>query len=242
MQPGNFITALSFLTRLTPSRVVDKDVFPATLVWFPAAGLVTGLAATLPSWLGLFSAHPWLQGWLITGLSLWITRGLHADGLADIADAWGSSAQGERFWAILKDSRAGPFGVLWLAMALLGQVLAFGILAGSGRYLAICWCFVMGRSLSVAALAICRDLARPGLSSLFAKGATWGVVAAVLAQTALLGISCAPVSSILLGFLAASLALAFLWRLSVRQQGFNGDFMGAAIMLGELASALALLA
>ena len=124
MHPGQFLCALSFLTRLVPPREVDAVDFPKTLLWFPAVGLAVGLAAVLPAWLGLFAHLPWLQGWLIVGLSLWVTRGLHADGLADVADAWGSAATGDRFWAIKKDSRAGPFGVLWLVMAGLGQTLA----------------------------------------------------------------------------------------------------------------------
>ncbi|MFP5222657.1 MAG: adenosylcobinamide-GDP ribazoletransferase [Acidobacteriota bacterium] len=242
MHPSRFLSALSFLTRLVPPRVVDDAEFPRTLPWFPATGLAVGVVAVLPSWLGLFSGHPWLQGWLITGLSLWVTRGLHADGLADVADAWGSAATGDRFWAIMKDSRAGPFGVLWLVMAVLGQALAFGVLAGSGRLLAVCWCFVMGRALSVTALALCRSRVRPGLSSLFAPGATAGMAAFALAQAVVLGLAAAPLSSVCLGLVATGLVLAFLTRLSIRQNGFNGDFMGAAIVLGELAAALALLA
>jgi len=45
-----------------------------------------------------------------------------------------------------------------------------------------------------------------------------------------------------LGIAGEALVLAFLSRLSLRQNGFNGDFMGAAIVLGELVAALALLA
>ena len=242
MHPSHFLSALSFLTRLVPPRVVDDADFPKNLPWFPAVGLAVGLVAVLPAWLELFADHHWLQGWLITGLSLWVTRGLHADGLADVADAWGSAATGDRFWAIMKDSRAGPFGVLWLVMAVLGQALAFGALAATGQFLAVCWCFVMGRALSVAALALCRRRVRPGLSSLFAPGATAGMVAFILAQALVLGLVAAPVSAVCLGLLGSALVLAFLARLSIRQDGFNGDFIGAAIVLGELVAALALLA
>lgn len=242
MHPSHFLSALSFLTRLVPPRVVDDAGFPATLPWFPATGLAVGLVAVLPAWLGLFAAHPWLQGWLITGLGLWITRGLHADGLADVADAWGSAATGDRFWTIMKDSRAGPFGVIWLVTAILGQTLAFGALAGNGRFLAVCWCFVMGRAAGVAALALNRSRVRPGLSALFAPGATPGMAAFILAQAVALGLAAAPVSAVCLGLLGSGLVLTFLTRLSVRQNGFNGDFMGASIVLCELACALALLA
>jgi len=241
MYPG-FLTALSFLTRLWPSRIATGEEFARSLPWFPLVGLVAGLVAVLPVWLGLFSGLFWLQGWLVMGISLWLTRGLHADGLADIADAWGSQASGERFWTILKDSRIGPFGVLGLIMALSGQVFCFGYLAQEGRLGQVVWCFALGRGLSVAALFLCRERVRPGLSALFAPGATPRTLWLVLAQTALLGLILTGLRGLILGLAASGLALFALVRLSGKQQGFNGDFMGACIVLGELAGALAALA
>jgi adenosylcobinamide-GDP ribazoletransferase len=240
--PRHFLTALAFLTRLGPSRVVPVEDFAPALAWFPLAGFAAGGLAVLPAWLGLFSGYPLLQGWLVTGLGLWITRGLHADGLADISDAWGSSARGERFWAILKDSRAGPFGVLGLVTAVTGQILAYGYLAGQQRLGAVCWCFVLGRMVSLAVIGLCRGRVRPGLASLFAPGAEPATLALALIQTVLLGLALTSLRSMLLAFAASGVILAFLTGLSKRQQGMNGDFMGAAIVLGELAAALAALA
>jgi adenosylcobinamide-GDP ribazoletransferase len=241
MHPHSLVHALSFLTRLAPPRILDEADFPKTLIWFPLVGLAVGTLAVLPAWLGLFVALPWLQGWIVAGLALWLTRGLHADGLADIVDAWGSAATGQRFWEIMKDSRAGPFGVIGLVMVLAGQVLAFGYLAGQGRLGAACWCFVLGRTLSLAALTLCRRRVRPGLASLFVPGATTNMLALATAQAVILGLALSDMRTVLLGLVLATLVLAFLVKLSRRQQGFNGDFMGAAIMLGELAGALAAL-
>lgn len=230
--------ALSFLTRLGPPRIVAAEVFPRTLPWFPVVGLLVGALAVLPCSLGLFGAYPALQGWFMVGVSLWLTRGLHADGLADIADAWGSGASGDRFWTILKDSRAGPFAVVGLVMVLAGQGLAFGLLAGQGRYGVICWCFALGRLAALGALAANRDRARPGLSALFAPGASWGVFAVALGVTALAGLALCPASSVLAGLVLAAPVVLALTRLCARKKGFNGDFIGAAVVLGELAGAL----
>ena len=241
MHPRHFLIAVSFLTRLAPPRLVAEEDFPETLPWFPLVGLVLGSICVLPSLFVLFSEHAWLQGWVVAGLSLWLTRGLHADGLADIADAWGSGAVGERFWSILKDSRAGPFGVLGLVMVLGGQILAFGALAGEGRLGAVCWCFVLGRLVSLVALSLCRNLVRPGLSSLFAPGANGKAMALAMVLTLVLGLALTSFKAVALGLGISVLILVFLVRLARRQQGFNGDFMGAAIMLGELAGVLAAL-
>jgi len=232
------LNALSFLTRLGPPRLVAQEDFPKTLAWFPVVGLVVGVLSLLPVLLGLFAGYPWLQGWLVAGLSLWLTRGLHADGLADIADAWGSRAEGDRFWTILKDSRAGPFGVLGLVMVLAGQLLAFGILAGQERFGAICWCFVLGRFVSLTVLCLCKGIVRPGLSALFAPGAGWRTFTAALGLTLVSGLAMSSPGAVFWGVAIGGLVTIFLVRLARRQHGVNGDFMGAAIVLGELAGAL----
>nr|WP_272881537.1 adenosylcobinamide-GDP ribazoletransferase [Fundidesulfovibrio soli] len=238
---GLFGASLSFLTRLGRPRILAEGEFARTLPWFPVVGLAVGLPAAAPGALGLFAGYPLILGWLAVGLSLWLTRGLHADGLADVADAWGSGAVGERFWNIMKDSRAGPFGVLGLLMGLGGQVLAFGELARQGRFGAIAWCFVLGRALSVLALAANRNRVRPGLASLFAPGATTAVAGCVAAQALAAGLLLDGWRTVLI---AAPLCGVLLWRMSAlsrKQCGFNGDFMGAAIVAGELLGALAAL-
>ncbi|MBI4806828.1 MAG: adenosylcobinamide-GDP ribazoletransferase [Desulfovibrio sp.] len=234
----DFFNALSFLTRFGPPKIVNQEDFPATLYWFPLVGLVVGVVSLTPALAGLFSEYAWVQGWMVTGMSLWLTRGLHADGLADIADAWGSRACGDRFWTILKDSRCGPFGVLGLVMALVGQILAFGILSGQGRLGAICWCFVLGRFVSVVVLCLCKNMARPGLSSLFAPGAGPKVFAVTLVQSLILGLALSSPGAVFWGLAAGCLVTFFLVRLARRQHGVNGDFLGAAMVLGELAGAL----
>lgn len=241
MNPRLLTATLSFLTRLGKPRLIANADFARTLAWFPAVGLVVGLCAAAPLWLNMFGAYPWVQGWLAAGIGLWITRGLHADGLADVSDAWGSGAVGERFWTIMKDSRAGPFAVLGLVMALAGQMAAFGVLASQGRAGVVAWCFVLGRAVSVIALTANRHRVRPGLSSLFAPGATPGMATFVSMQAVLLGLVLADVRTVLF---SAPLCGLLVWRLgalSRRQCGFNGDFMGAAIMAGELLGALAAL-
>lgn len=240
--PAGLAAGLSFLTRLGGARIIADEDFPATLPWFPVIGLAVGGLAVLPCLLGLFAAHPLLQGWLMAGLGLWLTRGLHADGLADVADAWGSGATGGRFWEIMKDSRAGPFGVLALVMVLGGQVLAFGALAGEGKYGAVCFSYALGRTAALWSLLFCRERVRPGLCALFAPGATAGTAAAATAFTAVMGLILAAPAVTAAGMIAAALPVWFLGSLSRRRGGFNGDFMGAAIILGELAGALAALA
>lgn len=234
--------ALSFLTVLAPARRVADEDFPLALPWFPVAGLAVGGLAVLPAWLGLFAGEPFLAGWLTLLLSLWLTRGLHADGLADIADACGSGAVGERFWTILKDSRAGPFAVMALALALMGLAWGYGALLREGRVGVVVWSCVAGRLACLWVLAACRGRVRPGLAALFAPGATPGALLAPVLGGLLLGVALAGWRHAALGAALAGGAAWLLCRLSRRQDGFNGDFLGAAIVLGELGAVLAALA
>jgi cobalamin synthase len=56
---------------------------------------------------------------LVTGLLAWLTRGLHLDGVADLADGFGGSFEPARRLAIMKDSSTGAFGVVALVVLLL---------------------------------------------------------------------------------------------------------------------------
>jgi adenosylcobinamide-GDP ribazoletransferase len=239
VHPRHFLTALGFLTRLWPARIIPEAAFPASVPWFPLAGLAVGAACVVPALLGLFAGAHWLQGWLAVAISLYVTRGLHADGLADMADAWGSCAAGERFWEILKDSRVGPFGVLGLVMALSGQIAAFTHLFALGKPWTVAWCFMAGRFACVALLFSAKRLARPGLLSLFAAGATPGALAFGFSATTAAGLFLATPAAVVAGLAASCLPAWLLLRLARRLQGVNGDFLGACVVSGELAAALA---
>lgn len=118
--------ALAFLTRLAKPGADAASGLP----FFGAAGLVVGFLCCCGAALGalflFFSVRaqaPIAVAWLWLTLEIWLTRALHWDGVADLGDAVGAGAVGERFWAILKDSRAGAFGVISLVSVYAGQLL-----------------------------------------------------------------------------------------------------------------------
>ncbi|WP_245587812.1 adenosylcobinamide-GDP ribazoletransferase [Desulfovibrio inopinatus] len=233
--------ALSFLTRLAPAKSVSNSEFAASLETFPAVGLVLGLIICAPFACGLLAHHPHVAGWLAVGGSIVLTRGLHLDGLADIADGWGSGAVGERFWEIVKDSRIGAFGVIALVFFLMGQAIIFGTLFQDGHFGAIAYAFVLGRAAAVWLSIWGKAITRPGLGNLFATGATWRTGWLVLIQTLLFGLVLTPLPGLILSFLLTGICLGLLFRLARRQSGLNGDFLGSAVILCETATGLACL-
>lgn len=256
--------ALAFLSRfrLAPLRPDAAPGLEGALAWFGPAGLVLGCIWTIPALaLPLLpawgapggNAPPWAQallaGWIWLLLSVWTTFGLHWDGLADLGDAEGSGATGERFRQILADSRLGAFGALRL-------VLVFG-----GEWCAVSWhaanVFVASGPAQAALLALPLALAPAwgrGAAVLLAH------MGAALSQSRLGALACAAARPGIRALyqaagLAASAGLAALglplWRaglllaaqmlllrrtagLARREGGLSGDFFGAAIEEGTL--------
>jgi adenosylcobinamide-GDP ribazoletransferase len=205
-----------------------------TLAVYPLAGAIVGAAAALPLALGLGQGRPLVQAAIFTALGVYLTRALHYDGLADVCDGWGSLADGERFWAILKDSRIGAFGVMALCLSLTAQVVFAAALCESRAYGGLVFGAAFGRACGAALAYLGRDLGRPGLGREFLAAADRGVLIAALAWLALLAVLLFPFKAALAAVLLAGLALWRLLGLARARQGLNGDFLGAAIVLGEL--------
>ncbi|PKV85375.1 adenosylcobinamide-GDP ribazoletransferase [Streptomyces sp. TLI_146] len=116
--------AFGTLTAL-PVRVTrwDREAARSGMLWAPLAGLVLGLgAAAVGGLLLLLGSGPLLAAVATAAVPAALTRGLHLDGLADVADGLGSAKPAEDALRIMKQSDIGPFGVLTLVFVLLGQV------------------------------------------------------------------------------------------------------------------------
>ncbi|MEV0820201.1 adenosylcobinamide-GDP ribazoletransferase [Nonomuraea rubra] len=175
-----------------PVRVerVDRQVTGQAMALAPAVGLLLGLLAGLAL---LLPAPPLLGAVLALGLLALLTRGLHLDGLADLADGLGSGKPSDQALDIMKKSDIGPFGVMTLVLMLLAQVVA---LADAGLWALVTAC-VAGR---LALTWACRSgvpAARPdGLGAMVAgtvrRPAVWFATVAALLAAAVIGLLSAP--------------------------------------------------
>jgi adenosylcobinamide-GDP ribazoletransferase len=231
-----YLDALSFLTRLAPPRP-DPDL-AAGLPWFPAVGATLGLVLAVPLALGLLAGHPLAGAFVYAVGGIACTRGLHLDGFADVADAWGSLARGERFFTVMKDSRVGAFGAMALVVAVSGQICLAAELLTADRIWVLAAAPALGRAGAVVLVRACRDIPRPGLGSLCLPGATGpatatAVISALVFALALTGLRATAWATILTAAAVWTLA-----RLARANGGINGDFIGAAVVAGELAACL----
>lgn len=234
----HWLAALGFLSRFPVAVEVTPEVLARSLGYFPAAGFVLGALALLPVWLGLWAEHPAVQGVLYALLLVWATRGLHWDGLADVCDAAGSGARGERFYVILKDSRLGAFGALGLVLGLGVMVCSASACLDNGKWLPLLLAPAAGRCLPAVLLWKGPVRPAPGLGRMLLPGATSVQAALHLAIVAVCLLVLGPVRA-LAGAMLITFGAVSLVRLARREDGLNGDFLGAGIILGELSVLLA---
>jgi len=108
-----FLLMLSFFTRL-PVRYTHEfrqEVFIRGIKYTPAVGVILGMIM----W-GAYKSLLWMDvpvmSVLLVLAYIWLTGGLHIDGLSDTCDGIFSSRSRERALEIMKDSRVGAFGVI----------------------------------------------------------------------------------------------------------------------------------
>ena len=215
----------------------------ASLPWFPCVGLVLGAALyglTLLAGLSPWGAWPQGAAFVVVAGGVFLTRGLHLDGLADAADAWGSLASREKMLSIMKDSRVGTFGVLALVLILGAKWVAIARLVESGTAVWIVAAYVISRTAQVElAVALPYARAEGGTARGFIKDArgVHRLVAWALALV-IVAVVCGPVGAgALVGGWLVARALA--WRFMKMLGGVTGDILGATSELVETAILLA---
>src|ERR1700751_1930339 len=131
------VTLLTVIPLGGPVTEPSQDTAAAAMTWAPAVGLLLGgigaavlVVADHPLGAGPLTA----AGLAVAALAL-LTRGLHLDGLADLADGLGSGQPAPVALDIMRRSDIGPFGTVTLVLVLLTQVaaLAHAEAEGDGR-------------------------------------------------------------------------------------------------------------
>lgn len=233
--PNALATALSFLTRLGQPRMVDEATLARSVAFYMPVGLLVGVLTTLPLWLLYLTGaqQTWVLALGYVLLQVWITRGLHMDGLADVGDAWGSGAQGERFWQVLRDSRLGAFGAVFLFLGLIALLLGAQLRLDALDWSALVLAPAFGRGMAVLLAFLAPPYEPHSLGGKACAGAT-GTLALAVSLLLLLCVTALAWADALLTLVGAVALLWALRSLALRQGGSSGDFLGTAIVGGEV--------
>ncbi|MGB6577866.1 MAG: adenosylcobinamide-GDP ribazoletransferase, partial [Streptosporangiaceae bacterium] len=124
-------------TALAAEPVPAPATVAAAMAWAPAVGLLLGVIASAVLWVAdhPLGTGPLTAAGLAVGLLALLSRGLHLDGLADLADGLASGKPAPAALDIMRRSDIGPLGTVTLILTLLIQVAALSQAesAGHGR-------------------------------------------------------------------------------------------------------------
>jgi adenosylcobinamide-GDP ribazoletransferase len=223
------ILATQFLTRLpTPSvRHFDPADLTRSAVWFPLVGLIIGAIILAAAWSGA-RLDPWLGALLGLLAWVWVTGGLHLDGLSDLFDGLGAAHRDPtRMLAVMRDPHIGGMGALALGLQLITKLVLLMLIAREGIWLALLLIPAWGRLGTLVWARLLPPL-DPGLGERFAWHISpWGIVGwGVL----LLAAAFVWAPALLLAPLVLALWGGFLhWKVG----GMSGDMLGAGTEVSE---------
>ncbi|NUR17521.1 MAG: cobalamin biosynthesis protein CobS [Dermatophilaceae bacterium] len=242
--------------RVGPPRRVDERALGGAMLLAPLTAVP---AAVVWAALGLLAGATVVPSAVAAGLALVVTalvsRALHLDGLADLADGLTSGHDPARSLEVMRRGDTGPAGAAALLLTVLLDAACLGTLLATGA----------GTSLALTALVAsrlaCAVSARHGIPAARAEGLGQGVAGTVSRPTLRLLVAVAAVVAACVGWLVgnatelspyaaaaahvAVVATAATASVAVRRHavrrlgGVTGDVIGAAI---EVALAAALVA
>lgn len=223
---------LQFLTKLPlPFEIhADAEDFSKGVIYFPLVGLIIGLLMA-----GVYSGVVYLSNTLVASVlvvafEIFITGGLHLDGLADSFDGLYSYRDKERMLEIMKDSRVGTNGVLVLVVVIILKIaLIYSI--KSPLYILILMPAV-SRCMIVVLAATSKYARQKGMGGFFIEKTTklQLVIALVLTLMAhLIQVELLAVSLVIL-----VLTFLYRWHVYTKIDGVTGDILGSAAELSEV--------
>ncbi len=136
----NFITALQFLTIFTVRKdhEIQEGDLAKSMVYFPLVGFLIGfLLINADKIFALIALPQTIATFLLVIISVFITRALHIDGLADTLDGLMGGCDHSSRLAIMKDSRLGTAGALGIVFVLFMKYLCLNNLFETDRIIAL---------------------------------------------------------------------------------------------------------
>lgn len=231
-----FLTALGFLTRIPvmPKNSIKTSSLNQSLIFFPLAGGIVGAVSALFYLL----LKPFLPGpvliAIILAIPLFMSGGIHFDGLLDTCDGIFSGRSRERSLAIMRDSRVGSMGVAAGIMDLLLRYSLLTSLAGDiipGLLVAQA---VAGRWVITLAVYFFPYARQEGLGRAFSLDKKYSSV--ILSSLVMLIIitSIIGAGGSLTALLTGVLSLLAAYRVNAKLGGLTGDVYGALNEVGEI--------
>ncbi|WP_232020242.1 adenosylcobinamide-GDP ribazoletransferase [Sulfuriflexus mobilis] len=229
------LIALQFLTSV-PVRMAsepDETGIARSLGYYPLVGLLIGILLAALAWV-LSDIPVLLSAGLLLVAWVFVTGGLHLDGLADSADAWvGGLGDREKTLAIMKDPYAGPAGVVGIVLLLLIKFAALHAVLVAGDLTVLLLAPVLGRAVLLVLFLTTPYVRANGLGAAMAAGLPRRAVIVVVVLSLAVVLFLAGIDGL---WLVLAVMLVFIvLRTGVMRRigGITGDVAGALVEITE---------
>ncbi len=230
------VAAFKFLT-LLPLPVEEE--LRGSSAYFPLVGWFIGVFLYL-IWSVMAPLPLFIQAFLTIFIWEFLSRGLHIDALADVADAFMAGGERERILEIMEDSKVGAFGIFAIVLLILGK---FSVISSN--------CWEVTRSALVCAPVLSRYFTT-FISYFFSPAKDEGLGSLIISSTGFKELLIATLIGYLPAFIifgkatvyssiAFVIPFSFLLYSRWRLGGINGDVLGAALEITELVTLIAFL-
>lgn len=228
------ILMLQFLTKLPLPFKIDakEEDFSKGIIYFPIVGLVIG-ALMAGLYIGLSAiTNIMIASVLVIVFEIFITGGLHLDGLADSFDGLYSYRDKDRMLEIMKDSRVGTNGVLVLIVNIvLKMVLLISIDPEIVPTLLLLMP-VVSRLMVVLLSAISKYARNNGMGGFFIGKTT--KLQLVITITLVLFMHLIYLEGLFLLGMIIILTLIYRYHVYSKIDGITGDVLGAVVEMSEV--------
>lgn len=226
---------IQFLTRipLPVNLDVTEEDFTEGVIFFPVIGALIGLLTYALVAMLEYRFSSGVLAMLVIGFQIFITGGLHLDGLADTFDGLYSNRPKERILEIMKDSRIGSNGALVLIVVILLKLtLMVQVIETYDKAMIIILTPAFARYTVIVASRFSRYARDKGMGNFFiGKTKNDHVVMATIFVLAMSMLR--PINLVILGATAA-FAIAYSRHASKKIDGITGDILGCMIELAEV--------
>lgn len=235
----DFVTGIQFLTRIpiVSQSEWSEESFRRSVKFFPMIGGIIGLLLfgfiyiMQQFWGSGLPLHFMSIGVII--LEIFITGGLHCDGLMDTVDGVFSGRPRAQMLEIMKDSRVGAFGAMAFSLLILVKYSLIMDIEPTLLPLAVLVMPIVGRIAVVVGITFYPYARAHGLGKVFYE-CSHRQTLLVAGITSLLLVGSLGKIAIISAVLGIAMAIVFCQYVSKKLGGLTGDVYGAIIELTEL--------
>lgn len=226
------ILMLQFLTKLPlPFNIeADEEDFSKGVIYFPLVGLIIGLLLA-GTYVGVLSiSNSMIASVFVVAFEVFLTGGLHLDGLADTFDGLYSYRDKERMLEIMKDSRVGTNGVLILVLGIVAKLVLIYSLDAPIEVLIVMP--VVSRLMVVMMSRFSKYARENGMGGFFIGKTT--TLQLIIATIMTIAVHLIRPELLIVSVIVTVLALIYRYHVYTKIDGITGDVLGAIVEMSEV--------